>query len=485
MRYRIELLPLVRFGPSTRPTRASRFSKHDASSHSPRQSFTMVRITPTRILCAVVMVTSVLIFFYISSLLFGERGYDIMLERPPPARSRPPNLEVTLGEECSPFSSGVMDDVAVVLKLGSAEVKEQLPAYLNRLGRCKLDLLIFSDRHDEYNGFKIVDALANLRPEYRYNNPDFDIYDRIQEENNTTMGKTEEGWRLDKYKFLPIIELTAHLRPESRWFVFVELDTYVNWDNMYRFLSRFNPKTPYYFGSPIWPRKKTIFAHGGSGFVLSRGAMNKMVARGRMFAENHHFPGTHLFGKDFSKQCCGDEVLAQVLKECGVSIRGYWPMFNGEKPTTVRFGWEQWCEAILTLHHVQEGEHDALKSWEFSRTHPAKPLTFEELFTYIERDLRDQVDDWSNVSDDITHTRPHSSAKSADKCHSACKKDRACMQWEHSGDACRLSHVIRLGHAQGPDGDRKWVSGWMLDRIKAFRASRSPCHGAHFVHANP
>jgi hypothetical protein len=444
----------------------------------------MVRLTPTRLLCAVVLAAAFLIVSYVSSLLFGERGYDVVFDRPPPARSRPPENKPSFGEECSPFSSGVMEDVTIVLKLGAAEVASQLPAYIRRLGRCQLDLLIFSDRADDYDGHKIYDALANLRPEYRYQNEDFDVYDKIHQ-NEVGSEKTPEGWRLDKYKFLPMMELTAHMRPDSHWFIFVELDTYVNWDNMYRFLSQFNPKSPYYFGSPVWPKKKPVFAHGGSGFVLSRGTMNKLVARGRMFAENKNSPGTHLFGKDVAKECCGDEVLARVLKECGVPIRGYWPMFNGEKPISARFNWEQWCEAIITLHHVQDAEFDAMKQWETTRRDPSKPLTFEELFGYIESKLVDQADDWTNMSEDVTLKTPDPAAMTFDTCFDACLKDRKCMQYEHFGDTCKLGYSIRRGHEHGPEGDKKWVSGWALERIKEFQMTHGPCAGAHFVHANP
>jgi hypothetical protein len=453
----------------------------------------MVRLTPTRILGAVVLVVVVVTFFWTSSLLYGARGYETVLERPPPARFRPSSsssaagkeIDVVLGEECSPFRSGALDDVTVVLKLGAGEVRSHLPPFLNRLGRCKMDLLIFSDRADEYNGWKIVDALANLRPEYRYQNPDFDVYDRIQAGNGSADAATmPDGWRLDKYKFLPMMELSAHVRPDTNWFVFIETNAYVNWDNMYRFLSRVNPLAPYYFGSPVWPKRSTVFAHGGSGIVLSRGAMDRVVARGRMFAENHNFPGTHLFGKQVSKMCCGDEVLAHVLKECGVGIRGYWPMFNGEKPDTLRFGHEQWCEAILTMHNLQTPDFDALSLWEDRRKRPAQPLTFAELYTIIEPSIADQKDDWTNMSDDITLKSPDPGAASFDTCFTACLNDRSCLQYEHFGDMCRLSHVIRLGHGQGPDGAKKWVSGWMKKRIQTFKANKI-CDGAHFVHSNP
>ncbi|CAO2657173.1 Nn.00g032990.m01.CDS01 [Neocucurbitaria sp. VM-36] len=446
----------------------------------------MVRLTPLRLLCAAV----VLCTFFFSSLLprvfRGQRGYDTLPERPPPTRPGPVP-KIPFGDECSPFTAGVMDDVTIVLKIGAGEAATKLPAYLNRLGRCKQDLLIFSDRKDNHNGFEIADALAHLRPEYKFNNPDFDVYDRIQAANSTEVmsATSEHGWRLDKYKLLPMMEWTSYMRPDSHWYVFIELDTYVNYDNLYRFLAHFNPKTAHYFGSPVWPKKKTVFAHGGSGFVLSRAALDKIMALGRMFGENKHFPGTHFFGVDMKKQCCGDEVLALVLKKSGVSLRGYWPMFNGEKPLTIRFDKEQWCEAIITMHQLGEDDFTRLSQWEAARSHPSRPLTFEELFTIIEPHLQEKAEDWSNMSEDVTYKKGKSATKSFDKCHNACLKDSNCMQFEHSGTECRLGYSVRLGHHQPPAEERKWTSGWMSSRIKAFKQAHSPCQGARFVHANP
>ncbi|KAH8637793.1 glycosyltransferase family 31 protein [Alternaria alternata] len=446
-----------------------------------------VRLTPLRLACTVAVFVVFSLCTLVVRLWHGERGYDILPPSPATPGGGPPS-HVAYGTECSPFSAGVMDRVTVVLKIGAGEVATQLPLYLNRLGRCKQDLLIFSDRKDTYNGFDISDALAHLRPEYKFNNPDFDVYDRIQSSNGTAAAggdKSEEGWRLDKYKFLPMVEWTSYHRPESEWYVFLELDTYVNWDNMYRFLSTFNPKSAYYFGSPVWPKKKTVFAHGGTGFVLSRGALDRIMALGRMFGENKHFPGTHFFGVDVKKQCCGDEMLAQVLKKSGVSLRGYWPMFNGEKPITMRFDNEQWCEAVLTMHHLGEDDFTRLTQWEEARSHPERPLMFEELFTMIEPNLQDKAEDWSNMSEDVVYRKGKTAAKSFDRCQKACVGDGRCLQFEHDGNECRLGYSIRLGHHQSSEGERRWTSGWILPRIKAFKQARSPCQGARFVHSNP
>ncbi|KAL6245084.1 hypothetical protein RBB50_007859 [Rhinocladiella similis] len=452
----------------------------------------MVRCTRPRSLCGSLVICLLVTLPLITKVLNGTRGYELLDPRIEPEGRRLSD-DVPHEGTCSTFAAGVMENVTIVLKMGAGEVSVRLPAYLNRLGRrCKQDMLLFSDRRAQYDGLEIHDALANLRPEYRHNNPDFELHDASHQlaDNKEVEGKSRKGWRLDKYKFLPMMELTRHLRPKSHWFVFIELDTYVNWDNMHRFLARFDPMTPYYFGSPVWPYKKPVFAHGGTGFVLSTAALDKLVVRGSMFArdkheDKHYVPGTHLFGRDMTSECCGDEVLASVLKESGVGLRGYWPMFNGEKPTTARFGREQWCEAILTLHHLGLEDFSDLDRWETSsRRDPSKPLTFEELFTFVEPSIRDRLDDWTNLSEDLAYYGGDA-GKSFDACLTACEKNKKCLQFEHFGHSCRLSYDIRLGHRQLPDGGKRWTSGWLRDRIQAFKARHSPCDGAHIVHANP
>lgn len=337
-----------------------------------------------------------------------------------------------------------MDDVTIIIKFGAPEAASKLPAYLETLKPCNPNLLLFSDRRDSIQGIEILDALANLRSDLKDDNHEFEIYDKIQQSKGN-LERTDQGWILDKYKFLPMMEITASLRPESNWFVFIELDTYVNWDNLYRFLKRFNPTQSHYFGSPVWPRKKPVFAHGGSGYVLSRAALSKVVAHGAMFAEAQFVPGTHLFEKDVRKQCCGDEVLAQVLNEVGVKLEGYWPMFNGEKVSSLIFDNQHWCEAVITLHHLAREDFEFMRKIESERLLPMTPLTFRELFEYIQPSLIAEVQDWSNMAEDIAINKPGRASLSSTSCYKACLEDSKCVQYEHHKDTCLLSYSIRLG----------------------------------------
>ena len=41
-------------------------------------------------------------------------------------------------------------------------------------------------------------------------------------------GKSENpGWKLDKWKFLPMINRTLQMRSDKHWYVFAEADTFV------------------------------------------------------------------------------------------------------------------------------------------------------------------------------------------------------------------------------------------------------------------
>ena len=182
----------------------------------------------------------------------------------------------------------------------------------------------------------------------------------------------------------------------------------------------------------------------------------------------------------------GELLLAQVLKKSGVPMRGYWPMFNHANPATLRFGPDQWCDAVLTLHPLAPLDFSALARCDAARTHPERPLMFEHLFALVEPRLQPRADDWTNLSDDVIYKPGTAQAKSFDACQKACQKDTSCLQYELAGGACALSHSVRLGAPRlAADDEHPSTAGWLLDRIDQFKGANSPCLGARFVHPSP
>jgi len=213
----------------------------------------------------------------------------------------------------------------------------------------------------------IYDVLADVEESAKAHNEDFDLY-RDQKEcpvsqKSCVDAKTDshKAWNLDKYKFIPMMEKTWRMRPGRDWYVFAEADTYIFWPNMVHWLrtqSQFSPKEKLYLGSRSFIGG-TPFAHGGSGYVMSGALLRHLIEYHPGMVKQYNAKGAH--------ECCGDLMLAQALEEYeNVKIRQAWPMFNGEKPSTLPFGPGHWCEPILTMHHMNAEEISSV--WQFEQT---------------------------------------------------------------------------------------------------------------------
>ncbi|MBE7180888.1 MAG: hypothetical protein INR71_06720, partial [Terriglobus roseus] len=199
-----------------------------------------------------------------------ERRYDVWREEPfvtPLSESvRTGQTPILSKTRCTGFPPDIWERVQIVVKVGAPEVRTKLATQLATNTACVEDLLVFSDYDEEYGSVKIHDALANLPRSYWHNNSDYDIYlaNRAANDAGRPLGRSADGWKLDKYKFMPMMDLTYELRPGKEWYVFVEADTYVFWDNLFRFLSHHDATKALYMGSPIWrvAPPEPAFAHG-------------------------------------------------------------------------------------------------------------------------------------------------------------------------------------------------------------------------------
>lgn len=162
----------------------------------------------------------------------------------------------------------------------------------------------------------------------------------------------------------------------KKWFVFIDTDTFVDWDNLLELLGHQNANLQVYMGSPVW-LPKLPFAHGGSAYVLSYGALEALNQRSG--SQQRRDVMWSQYGLNTTKLCCGDEALARALRPRGVSLRGYWPMFNGETPATLSFGQDLWCEPVISLHHLDGEEMQRLWQWiqDWKMTHHVRPISAE------------------------------------------------------------------------------------------------------------
>ncbi|KAF4552690.1 Hypothetical protein D9617_9g024790 [Elsinoe fawcettii] len=217
---------------------------------------------------------------------------------------------------------------------------------------------------------------------------------------------TNPGWKLDKWKFMPMINQTFHEHPDMKWYVFIEADTSMLWSMMLQYLALFDHTKPYYIGSAT-QIGKGLFAHGGSGFVISHPAMRSVT---------HHYTAHKAEIEALTdKEWAGDLILGKSLEAVGIRPTDAWPHFQGDYPGLVpydnsdngRYGFGTtpriWCRPTISYHHMSS---DMIRSlWEFEQrwlmTHNSSDtLTHGDVFReYVMPQMMTGKAKWDNLSD--------------------------------------------------------------------------------------
>lgn len=219
-------------------------------------------------------------------------------------------------EDCSAFPN--TNNVLLVMKTGASEAWNKIPTQLNTNMRCKVDFLIFSDTYQIINNVPVHDSLDTVLPQVTEDNPDFDLYRRQklcpidQETCNKEVNVAEQAWALDKYKNIHVAEKAWALKPGYDWYMFVDADSYVVWPTLMDWLGRIDAQTKIYMGSVAMLRDMP-FAHGGSGYLASKGLMEAMFGGKAGVANRYDDAAT--------RTCCGDALFSHAVKnETGVDV---------------------------------------------------------------------------------------------------------------------------------------------------------------------
>ncbi|GIC92959.1 glycosyltransferase family 31 protein [Aspergillus udagawae] len=373
-------------------------------------------------------------------------------------------------DSCDSFPSYLLSRVQVVLKIGSTEPPSRVDTHLATVTRCITNLIVFSDHESEIKGHHVYDILATLPESFWGNSSDFQAYSALQRGDFETVGGSQ-GWTLDKYKFLPMVEQAYEMNPTAQWFVFIESDTYFVWDNLFRLLDQFDPSFPLYFGSPTPGKSHSFFAYGGAGFVLSTAAVQRLVAR--KVGSNGVYsqpPLSQRYKRLINDDCCGDSILGWALHQSGVKLSGMWPMFNPHPVHGVPFNQWHWCQPVISMHKLSLQDMTELARWE-NRRGRKLPLLYADLFEFTKLGAIDYKTEWDNgdwggwqePSDSPAH-------RSVEACAAACHEHPQCFSYTyaHSGH-CVFVPSMRLGAQKPATEDTSLTAGWDLEKIKQFR----------------
>ncbi|KAG9950961.1 carboxylesterase family protein-like protein, partial [Aureobasidium melanogenum] len=283
--------------------------------------------------------------------------------------------------------------------------------------------MIFSDFEEDFRDEHIFDALDGVSPDIVEKHKDFELYRNLRENGRAVLntndlsgsatedtkwhGKVENpGWKLDKWKFLPMVNKTLHEHPDKKWYIFMEADSYILWASLLEYLAVLDPSKPHYTGSIMFIGD-TVFAHGGSGFIVSQPAMRMVVEQ---YAAHKAEIETYTDG-----HWAGDCVLGKVFTQAGVKFTDAWPVMQGDYPGLVAYARPDgrpiadpkkrvWCYPTVSYHHVSPDMIDDLWSyeqhWLDQKPEETRFLRHKDIFKqYILPRMSADLSDWDNESD--------------------------------------------------------------------------------------
>jgi hypothetical protein len=141
----------------------------------------------------------------------------------------------SIDELCRSFPKHVLSRIQPVLKTGHGDNKEKLDAQMDSTSACFTpdELIIFSDLDENIRNHRAIDVLAHL-PNSHYNATTFKMWGEYLSQKEMQANGTLDteaqmghinGWALDKFKFLPMMERAWAMKPNRDFYVFYETDT--------------------------------------------------------------------------------------------------------------------------------------------------------------------------------------------------------------------------------------------------------------------
>lgn len=384
------------------------------------------------------------------------------------------------------------EDVVVVMKTGSTEFADKVPVHITSTLRCYQNFMIFSDYEEEFQGVHIYDALESIEKKYKDSNAEFELWRRLQQAGRSVL-KPEElsgpisqsqvsksgkgdnpGWKLDKWKFLPMSNRTLHEHPNAKWYVFIETDTYVFWQTLLNYLHALDWTSPFYLGSQIF-LGDIMFAHGGTGYVLSRPALEAVV---KLYEKEQS-----MWDKFVDEQWAGDAVLGKALKDSGAKFVSSWGIFQGEEVGSVPYEAASgdrnlWCTPSVSYHHLSPPVVEDM--WKFEQEWIAgtngdasQILRHKDVFNKYTLPRMTAFGTtkrkWDNGA-----SSDRGAVATLDECRQICESESNCVQFKIDLERrCMVSGTPGLGEwARGFD------SGWLVERVKQWESKMPSCSGS-------
>lgn len=325
---------------------------------------------PGRILLLVV------VFFFFAYTLKGRRPHAQPPVHKAKTKSFFPPLEQKSANSieldyCQNFPKDLLNEVQVVLKVAAGETAVN-KAHLNTVTSCITNLIIVSEAEERLGDRQVIDILAELPKSYEVNNLDFQAYINHKKAHSEgeTVQESQRSFKLDRFKYLPMVDKAYMSKPNAKWYVFLESDVYFFWDTLFRLLSQLDPTEPHYLGAPHKGSEGRWFAYGGAGIVMSNGLMKQLIPA--------KTPGTSEIPREnrlsvrfeswVKEEARGDAVLSYAIQNLtGHRLEALDPTFTSDELRRITTYRDRWCVPLLSLHQLSPEQMENLWKWERTR----------------------------------------------------------------------------------------------------------------------
>jgi len=234
--------------------------------------------------------------------------------------------------------------------------------------------------------------------------------------------------------------------PNKDWHILMDDDTYILNSSLLVVLGHLDPSVLHYIGNAIGDYKMR-FAHGGSGVVFSRAAMDRIF--------NHNEAEVRKAHLESLDSRFGDKLIAKTAMKSGIYLEEKFARhFNGEHPRTTRIRADRFCAPIISFHGLSPAQMLDV-SRNFSSI--TKPVSWADLWKIYGAPAFDTFygdpfrSNWDYVGRLDEATKTMNDVESEDDCLQICLSRRpfTCLAWtwEMLTSACHVSPWLIVGEA--------------------------------------
>eukprot|EP00842_Homolaphlyctis_polyrhiza_P001503 jgi/Hompol1/2353/HPOL_005962-RA len=341
-------------------------------------------------------------------------------------------------------SNDNFDLIAVALKTGRDVAIERTPIQLLTFLSPIKNLIIIGESPGVQIGVHpMIDVITGLYSNLSSNPLEHLLSDA--EKDNSRKSKaaqdslipdtSSQGWKADAHKNLPGFRKLWATFPDAKWYMMIDDDTYVFFENLLDMLNMYDAEKPLYMGSHnVFRGCDNVyrlgdgpgFAHGGSGIVLSRGAMRELMT------------GIDQCILKYRDCFAGDVRLALCLRDHKIYITDP-KTFNRDPPNEQYPFPKDPCYRPVTFHHLLVSQIQKLYNLETElKSRTSRGVTIADLFNDWIPVLPDLIFNGDRRGSDLASI----TVNSVEACHDRCWDEPACISYVYDGKRCWLKDEI-------------------------------------------